>query len=197
MRDELWRAMRGRRGHFRLESGHHGDLSLDLDGLFARPAELGPAVEALTRRLMPHPVDVVCGPLTGGAFLAHAIASRLGLGFCWARPAGAAGGGLYAARYRLAGAADLAGRRVAVVDDVVNAGSSVRATLAALADAGAVPVAVGALLTLGTPAAELAAARGLALETLGTVPNDLWPPEHCPLCAAGAPLTDLRDDPGG
>ena len=30
----------GRRGHFRLESGHHRDLWLDLDPLFAEPSRI-------------------------------------------------------------------------------------------------------------------------------------------------------------
>ncbi len=32
----------GRRGHFRLESGHHSDLWLDLDPLFADPLAVDP-----------------------------------------------------------------------------------------------------------------------------------------------------------
>ena len=38
--DRLIEALPARRGHFRLESGHHGELWLNLDALFARPASL-------------------------------------------------------------------------------------------------------------------------------------------------------------
>ena len=38
----------GRRGHFRLESGHHSDLWLDLDPLFADPRAVDPFVTALS-----------------------------------------------------------------------------------------------------------------------------------------------------
>ncbi|OLT14859.1 hypothetical protein BJF78_16985 [Pseudonocardia sp. CNS-139] len=102
----------------------------------------------------------------------------------------ATGDGLYAATYRLpaALAERIAGRRVAIVDDVVNAGSAVRATLSALHSAGAVPVAIGALLTLGPTPAAVAADAGLPLVALANRPNDLWEPAACPRCRAGEPL---------
>ncbi|HUV90521.1 MAG TPA: hypothetical protein VMY80_12775, partial [Anaerolineae bacterium] len=37
MQKELLGLLAARKGHFRLESGHHGDLWLDLDLLFVRP----------------------------------------------------------------------------------------------------------------------------------------------------------------
>jgi orotate phosphoribosyltransferase len=77
----------------------------------------------------------------------------------------------------------MAGERVAIVDDVVNAGSAVRATIAAITDAGAWPVAIGALLTLGATPAAVASRAGLPLEALATLGNEIWEPRHCPRCA--------------
>ena len=184
MQEELLGLLAARKGHFRFESGHHGDLWLELDALFLRPQRLGRFAEELARRLSAHRVDAVCGPLVGGAFLAEMIATALDVEFSYsARATG----------YRLPVALRDAvhGRRVAVVDDVINAGSAVRGTLADLQDCGATPVAIGALLVLGSPAAELAAERGLPLETIASRPNLLWPPSDCPLCAAGLPLEVL------
>jgi orotate phosphoribosyltransferase len=77
---------------------------------------------------------------------------------------------------------------VAVVDDVVNAGSAVRATLAALAQADARPVALGALLALGSTPAAVAASAGLPLESVATRENEIWEPDRCPRCANGEAL---------
>ena len=66
-----------RRGHFNLGTGYHGDLWLDLDALFLRPARLRPYVQWLSARLDTHQIDAVCGPLEGGAFLALAVADVL------------------------------------------------------------------------------------------------------------------------
>jgi orotate phosphoribosyltransferase len=182
--------MSARTGHFPLESGHHGELWLDLDGLFWETAALEAPAQQLAERLRPHAPDIVCGPLVGGAFLAQLVAARLGTRFCHTERASTGDGGLYAATYRLpdALAVRIAGLRVAVVDDVVNAGSAVRATLAALTGAGARPVALGALLALGTTPATVAAAEGLPLEALATRANEIWAPELCPRCARGEPL---------
>jgi orotate phosphoribosyltransferase len=189
--DGLIDAMGARRGHFRLESGHHGELWLDLDALFARPARVAPYVAQLADLVAAHDPEVVCGPLDGGAFVAQAIAARLDVEASWTqRVAPAPGRELYAARYEVPGAlrARLQGRTVAIVDDVVNAGSATRATLADLRDCGARPVAVGALVVLGSAAAALTAAEGLALDSVATLPNALYEPADCPLCAAGIPL---------
>lgn len=184
-----------RRGHFLLESGYHTDLWLTLDALFVDPAGIAPLVDALAGKLRPHAVTAVCGPLLGGAFLAQALATTLRVAFYHAEPAPASGDpGLFKAQYRLP--AELRrrvrGERVAVVDDVISAGSSVRATVAELASAGASVPVVGALLVLGDAAVTHFAERGIPVETLGQRDFRLWTPDECPLCRSGAPLEDPR-----
>jgi orotate phosphoribosyltransferase len=193
MIDDPFDARPARRGHFRLESGLHTDLWLTLDALFARPRELAPRVAVLADRLRPHGVSAVCGPLVGGAFLAHALALALGAEFHYGEPVAAAGrAGLFAAEYRLPAALRerLAGARVALVDDVISAGSSVRATAAALAAAGAVVAAVGTLLALGDAGVGHFAGLGVPVEALARREFALWTPEDCPLCRAGAALEE-------
>jgi orotate phosphoribosyltransferase len=192
--DGLIEALDAKRGHFRLESGHHGELWLDLEGLFARPARLAPFVAELAGQLSRCAADVVCGPLVGGAFVAQAVADRLGIEASWTeRVTAPSGAGLYTARYRIPDALRdrVRGRSVAVVDDVVNAGSATRATIADLRACDAHPVALGALLVLGGGAARLAGAEGLRLASVAALPNAIWAPANCPLCAAGVALEEL------
>lgn len=61
MEAQLLDLVSARRGHFRLESGHHGNLWLDLDSLFLRPALLLPFARELARRLAAHRVEAVVG----------------------------------------------------------------------------------------------------------------------------------------
>jgi hypothetical protein len=49
MEEKLLELLSARRGHFVLESGHHGNLWLDLDSLFLRPARLRPFARNLRR----------------------------------------------------------------------------------------------------------------------------------------------------
>ena len=188
------RLVDGRRGHFRLESGYHSGRWLDLASLFAVPHAINPFVSALTSALRPYAVEAVCGPLVGGAFLAQLIAQALGVEFCFTeRVMSSRVEGLYQARYRLpAGVATrVREKRLALVDDVMSAGSALRATYAELEAQAAKPVVVGALLVLGSPGAEFFAQRGVTVEAVSRDAYDLWRPADCPLCAAGLPLEDV------
>ncbi len=184
----------GRRGHFRLESGHHSALWLDLDPLFAQPRRIEPFVATLADALRPHAVSAVCGPLLGGAFLAQLIAHALAVDFCFTeRVMPVQPTGLYQARYALpsAFAARLRGKRVAIVDDVMSAGSALRGTYAELKAHDAEPVVAGALLVLGSTGAGFFAERGVAVEAVARDDYDLWLPAACPLCASGVPVEDV------
>src|SRR6266550_1409332 len=77
--------MARRSGHFRFESGHHGDRWLEPDLLVQRPTALRPFAIALAQRLRRRQrFDLVCGPLTGGAFLAQMVAEQCDVGFAFA-----------------------------------------------------------------------------------------------------------------
>ena len=181
----------GRRGHFQLESGHHGALWLHLDALFTDFAQVEPFVDRLTETLRPHGAAMVCGPLLGGAFLAQLVAQALRLPFCFTeRSMPNDSPGLYSARYRLPTAfhAQVRNVRIAIVDDVVSAGSALRATRSELAAHGAIVVAAGALLRLGDVGAELLAAEGIPVESVARDEYSLWLPSDCPMCAEGLPL---------
>jgi len=193
VQDEVSRLLAKREGHFALESGHHGELWLDLELLFLHPERVRPLASALAERLAVHGVAAVCGPLVEGAFAALMVASALGAPFSYAeRVVEPKARDLFPVAYRIPNAlrSEVRGKRVAVVNDVINAGSAVRGTLEDLKACGAEPVAVGALAVLGESARELAAEHGVVLETLAAFPNEIWEPDACPLCREGVLLTN-------
>jgi orotate phosphoribosyltransferase len=104
---------------------------------------------------------------------------------------------LYPVKYRLPKTlrTAVAGKRIALVDDVINAGSAIRGTFVDLQACGARPVVLGALLVLGHSGPNFSAEQGLALECLARLPNNLWPPSKCPLCAANVPLDKIAETP--
>src|SRR4051794_10579058 len=180
-----------RNGHFLLESGYHADTWFDLDALFIDPAAMAPQVDALAALIRPDDVSAICGPLLGGAFLAQALAAAMGVRFYYCEQAGSdSSSALYAARYRLpAGLLPHASKeRLAVVDDVISAGSSVRAVVAELDAAGARTVVVGSLVVLGAKATEHFASVDIPLVTLDRRAFQTWLPADCPLCRLGALL---------
>jgi orotate phosphoribosyltransferase len=175
-----------------LESGHHSALWLDLDALFADPRAIAPFVAALVAQLREHEADVVCGPLLGGAFLAQLMAHSLAAEFCFTEGSAVQADGLFGTRYELplAHRLRLRGRRVALVDDVMSAGSALRGTRAALEAAGAIPVVAGAILILGDLGVGYFAQQHLPLVAVLRDSYELWTPAACPMCMAGQPLED-------
>jgi orotate phosphoribosyltransferase len=180
--------VRTRTGHFRLESGHHADFWMDLETLCLRPAMIQPFASELAARLQAYEVDAVCGPLNEGAFVASMVASDLNCDFTYAeRFADSSRGGLFAVEYRIPRTLRpfVYGRRVAIVNDVVSAGSAVRGAFADLQAQGAQVVAVGALCVLGGSMNTFAQEHGIAVEALAQLPGNVWAPTDCPLCRSG------------
>jgi orotate phosphoribosyltransferase len=179
-----------RDGHFRMESGYHAGRWLELAPLFVEPGAIRPVVTALAGLLRPFAPDAICGPMTGGALVAQMLAIEMGCEFYLTERTGDDGSGLYRARYVLPDGLKprLCGRRVALVDDVISAGSSVRASHAALMDAGAVIVAVGALMLMGDAAPAWFGQRDIPVVAPAKTQVLMWKPEECPLCAQGVTL---------
>jgi len=183
-----------RRGHFRLESGHHGALWLDLDSLFTDPRRIDPLVSVLADAIRPHGVSAVCGPLLGGAFLAQLVARTLDAEFWFTERVISPGGdALYSTRYVLPRivAPRVRDRRVAIVDDVMSAGSALRGTFAELLAHGAMPVVAGALLILGAVGSTFFAEQDVLVIAVERGDYEMWLPASCPLCAAGVPVEDV------
>jgi orotate phosphoribosyltransferase len=176
------------RGHFRYESGHHGDLWLDLDALLMDARAVHGWAMALAEQVAPWRPEVVCGPLTGGAFVAQALAAALGADFAFAERRLVEGHAAYRIPDRLR--ARLAGRRVVLADDAVNAGSALLATLEDARRYGAELAGFASLITLGDAATTLAARHRVPFAHLVALERSLWPAQACPLCAEGVPLQD-------
>jgi orotate phosphoribosyltransferase len=181
-----------RKGHFKFESGHHGDTWLNLEMLCLQPEPVEQLAAVLADCLSQQRAEVVCGPLVEGAFVALMVARRLSVPFTYTQRFDSKSDEMFSVSYRLPGQQReiVSGKRVIIINDVIGAGSAVLGTLKDLYECGADPVAVGALATRGPSATVLARENGLVLETLASFPGEMWKPSECPLCAAGVPLAD-------
>lgn len=193
MQEDVLSLLAARKGHFLFESGHHGDLWLDLELLFLRPQAVRPVAAELANRLRRFDIEIVCGPLVEGAFVGLLVASELGVDFTYTERFSRPGqDGLFPMGYRIPDSlrGGVHRKRVAIVTDAINAGSAVRGTFADLLDCGATVVAIGSLLVLGRSAFDFASSKNVVLESIATLPNHLWQQSACPLCAASVPLED-------
>lgn len=188
--DDILRMLPIQRGHFAYESGHHAAMWIDLERLSLEPRPVEAMAIRLAEALTRYEIDLICGPLVEGAFVALWVATRLGARFVYTERTRESDG-LYPYRYRLPRVLreEVRGRRVAIVNDVISAGSAVGKSANDLDDCGAEVVAIGALLILGDWTARFAAERGIGVEALATMENPIWTPAACPMCANGEPLT--------
>lgn len=180
-------------GHFDYGNGFHGRLYLNPHQLFAHPATIWRVAQDLIDILPASIVDeteVVAGPATGGALLAHTVAGLLDgrrpltrSPYAFA-PFGAdhKGHPTLSPFYRRL----IHGRRVLLADDVRNTGQTFAQCATLVEAAGGTVIAtveivdrLEASMTLDAP--------NIALVEYRAPAN--YPAGECPLCRAGVPVT--------
>lgn len=180
-------------GHFDYGNGYHGRVYVNPHQLFRHPSTIWRFAQDLID-VMPGELvqrtEVVAGPVTGGALLAHTIAglldSRRSLTHppCVFAPFNYDPGGGF--RLRAFYRQEIAGKRVLLADDVRNTGETFSRCAALVQEAGGTVLATVEIYD-----------RCEAIKDLG-VPNislaDYKAPENykaseCPLCAQKVPIT--------
>src|SRR5262245_28659410 len=130
--------------HVVYTSGRHGNAYVNKDAIYPHTERVAELCGFLANFARVVRADVVCGPAMGGIILAQWTGHHLGLPAVYAEKA--AGGGMTLRR----GYDGLVrGRRVVVVEDVVNTGGSLRDTVAAVRAAGGEIVLAAALCNRG------------------------------------------------
>jgi orotate phosphoribosyltransferase len=180
-------------GHFDFGNGYHGTLYLNPHQLFRYPSTIWRFAQDLLDVLPAAIVDateVVTGPVTGGALLAHTIAGLLDSRRAITRPPtmfapftlDADCRHTFTRFYRN----QVAGRQALVVDDVRNTGQTLASCVTLLRDAGATVLATAeiydrmeSVIDAGVPNVALAEYKA----------PDNYPAGDCPLCKAGTPVT--------
>lgn len=166
-------------GHFLLSSGLHSPQYVQCARLLQFPTvaeQVGRALAARLRQAGAAP-DVVVAPAIGGVLIAHEVARALGVRCVFTEREQ----GVMTLRrgFELA-----AGETAVVVEDVVTTGGSTRETMAVVAQSGARPAAVGAIIDRSGGRADF----GVPFAALTALTIPTYHPDECPLCRAGAPL---------
>jgi orotate phosphoribosyltransferase len=165
-------------GHFRLSSGLHSDTYLEKFRLVENPALAEQLCAEIARRYAGDGVEIVMGPTTAGIILAYSVARHLGVE---ARYAEIEDG----ERKLRRGQVLHPGTRVLVVDDILTTGGAIRECIEVTRTHGASLVGAGVLGDRSAGKVDI----GVRLEAVLRVSVDAYPPETCPHCAAGVPIS--------
>jgi orotate phosphoribosyltransferase len=182
-------------GHFDYGNGYHGRVYLNPHQLFRHPSTIWRFAQDLLD-VMPgelvQQTEVVAGPVTGGALLAHTIAGLLDSRRSLTHPPcsfapfnyDGYGSGGFALRpfYRH----ELQGKRVLLADDVRNTGETLARCATLVKEAGGTVIATAEIydrgevnIDLGVPNIPLAEYKA----------PDNYKAGDCPLCQAGLAIT--------
>jgi orotate phosphoribosyltransferase len=167
-------------GHFKLSSGLHSSRYLQCALYLADPARAEAAGRQVAARLKTAAAQLVMAPALGGVIIGHEVARALeDVRFFFTERDG---GAMTLRRgFRVE-----PGTRVLVVEDVVTTGGSTREVMNLATAAGGIVVGVGAIVNRSGQENPFSP---LPFSALLTVEVPTYPPDTCPLCATGIPLT--------
>jgi orotate phosphoribosyltransferase len=179
-------------GHFDYGNGYHGNLYLNPHQLFQFPSTIWRVAQDLievTPSDLITGADIVAGPATGGALLAHTLAGLLDGKRAMTRPPY-----LFAPFGDVEGhpslspfyASRMMGKRVLIVDDVRNTGTTFRRCADLVTAAGGSVIGTMQIVDRCEACISLAVPN-VSLIEYKAPPN--YPAASCPMCAAGVPIT--------
>lgn len=190
-----------RDGHFDYGNGYHGRVYLNPHQLFRHPSTIWRFAQDLIDLLPSEVIEqtqVVAGPATGGALLAHTIAGLLDSRRSLTHPAcsfapfnvdftagrhGSAGLALRAFYRR-----EINGKRVLLVDDIRNTGETLAKCAALVKDAGGTVLATAQICDRCEATVDLGV-RNVALVDYPAPEN--YTAADCPLCKTGVPIAQF------
>lgn len=179
------------RGHFDYGNGFHGRLYLNPHQLFRYPSTIWrlaqDLIDVLPSELLQR-TDVVAGPATGGALLAHTLAGLLDGRRALTHPScsfapftNSEAGFLLRAFY----ARQMAGKRVLLADDVRNTGKTFQRCAELVQEAGGTVIATVEICDRMEAVVDL----GVPNHALAEYPSpENYPAAECPMCAAAEPI---------
>lgn len=177
--------------HFVYASGRHGPVYVNKDAIYPHTTVISRLCRVLAERFSEDAVGTVVAPAVGGVILSQWTAHHL------TEMSNRQVFGVYAEKRKHEGAPDffigrefgrfVTGRKVLVVEDILNTGRSAEKVVEAVRELGGHVVGLGALCNRGS----------LSAETIGNVPKlialmrvtfEAWDRKECPLCGAGVPI---------
>jgi len=164
-------------GHFRLTSGLHSPGYLQCALVLQHPAQAEACGAEIAEHVRGLGAQVVLSPALGGIVIGQEVGRALGIRAIFAERQD---GMLMLRRgFTLA-----SGDQVLVVEDVVTTGKSTRETIDVARAAGAQVVGAASIIDRSGGQQTL----DVPYHALATVVLPTYPPESCPLCAAGQPV---------
>ncbi len=173
--------------HIVYTSGKHGSAYLNKDAIYPHTSLVSELCMAFAQEFKGKGIEAVAAPALGGIILSQWTAHHLSLleqreilaVYTEKTPDN---GQVFTRGYDKC----VAGKKVLVVEDILNTGSSVRKVVNAVRQAGGTAVAAAALVNRGRVASK--DVGEVPLFTLASINLEAWDEHECPLCTQGIPV---------
>lgn len=174
-------------GHFVYASGMHGDVYVNKATLYKNPTLLAELSDAIVHAFKDERIEVIVGPAVGAAILSQTVGAafhRAGMSDVEAIYADKDGDSFALKRgYDKA----VEGKRVLMVEDIMNAGSSLKKAIDIVKNAGGNIVGAGVLCNRGeVTSSDLGIEKLFALVTMQGLA--MYEKSECPLCKENVPI---------
>jgi orotate phosphoribosyltransferase len=165
--------------HFVSVNGWHSAGWIDKDAINPDPRQISALCAMLAKAIAPLGAEILCGPAEGGLIVSLWTAYHAGLPSVFVEHETAHGSELRG-RFIFRRGYDrrVKGKRVVVVDDVVNTGHSLRQTIKAVQEAGGIVAGIGAYIDRGNITAEDLGGFPYVYLLQWKIPS--WPEEKTP-----------------
>lgn len=174
--------------HIVYTSGKHGSAYVNKDAIYPHTDITRELTKAMAQSFADQGVDVVVAPVVGGVILSQWVAYHLSeienkkvLGVYAEKTADASGFELRRGYAKL-----VEGKKVLVVEDILNTGGSVKKVVDMLKPLQAKVIGVAAICNRGNVKPEDVGAP--MLKSLLNISLEAWNPEDCPLCVQKIPV---------
>ena len=167
------------KGHFLLTSGLHSPVYWEKFKVLQHPEYTASLCQMIAGHFANDDIEVVIGPTTGGIIISHVVARFLDVRGIFAEKSG------QNARSLNRGFEIQPGEKVLLVDDVLTTGKSIREVIDVIEKSGGQLAGIGVLVDRSEKGLDF----GVPLYSCVRSETVTYPPENCPMCAEGQPLT--------
>lgn len=180
--------------HFVYQAGDHGDVYLAKDKVSPNPLDIDEIGRMLADRLKDHDIETVAVPAAGGIVLGHIVAKYLSyykdkvVNSIFVEKTGEKNPDK-TDKFGLTRGYDeyVYGKNIAILEDIMNSGITVKNVLNCLEDSYGHVIVVGAICNRGGVKAE-DISDCIKLINLSALNLNKYKADECPLCAAGVPI---------
>lgn len=184
-------------GHFVYQAGYHCRDYVAKDRITLNPLAIDEVGKMLADLMKDYDIDTVAVPAIGGVVLGHVVAKYLShlknklVNSIFVERAGEKNkDNIYKYEVTRCHGEYIYGKNVAVLEDIMNSGATVKNVITSVQNAGGKVIAVGVVRNRGELKAE-DFDNNIALINLSVINLEKYDSDKCPLCIKGVPINTI------